>query len=497
MVGGQSAQRLQEDISDLASLQMEPALRLEFTVEMLDGKAVMAVEVPGIPPESRPCYYKPAGLQKGSYIRVGNTNRLMTDYEIFGYVSARAQPTFDEELIPNAKLEDLNQERLSEYIKLLKRTRSQASYLSFPFEKILTQLRIAVEKDGALRPTLAGLLMFGNFPQSFEPQLVITFLQYYGTTETEKAPGGERFLDNRKFEGTIPEILENSVNYVLASIRKSSLITGLFRKDIPEYPEEAVREAIVNAVAHRDYSPFVRGSYIQVRLFVDRLEIQSPGGLYGNVTEETLEEEHSTRNRVLMRLMEDLHLVENRGSGINAMIEVMRRANLEPPRFQDKRSSFWVIFKNHTLMSPEAISWLNQLAGLPLNDNQRIALVYLRDNQQLTNKEYQRLNRVDSVTANRELRGLVQIGLVKQYGTRRWAYYTLTVPQKFGPAAQSRPDEEKILEYVRKHGAINNGECSNLLGITSRSAGYLLQKLCKKLLLKSVAEKRGTRYILR
>jgi ATP-dependent DNA helicase RecG len=169
--------------------------------------------------------------------------------------------------------------------------------------------------------------------------------------------------------------------------------------------------------AHRDYSHFVRGSYIQIRLFADRLEIQSPGGLYGNVTVETLEKEQSTRNRVLMRLMEDLHLVENRGSGIRMMLEAMRRANLEPPRFQDHRSSFWVTFRSHTLMSPRAIAWLNQFAHRPLNDRQRLALVYLRHNAQMTNSDYQRLNHIDSATANRELRGLVQTGLIEQHTT--------------------------------------------------------------------------------
>ncbi|MEW6416611.1 MAG: ATP-binding protein [Nitrospirota bacterium] len=340
-VGVGDAQRLQEEISNMASSEMEPSLRPIFTVMESEGNTIVAVEILGLPAELKPCFYKPAGLQKGSYIRVGNTNRLMTDYEIFGYVSARTQPTFDEEPVKEASLDDLNTEKLHEYIIKLKKARPQAYYLDKSFEQVLMQLHIAKDINGRPTPTLAGLLMFGNYPQTFEPQLVINFLQYYGTTETEKTPRGERFLDNKKFEGTIPEMVENAVNYVMVSIRKSSLIEGLYRRDVPEYPEEAIREAVVNAVAHRDYSNFVRGSYVQIRLFADRLEIQSPGGLYGNVTEENIEEEQSTRNRVLMRLMEDLHIVENRGSGIRTMIEAMRRANLEPPRLQDKRTSFW------------------------------------------------------------------------------------------------------------------------------------------------------------
>ena len=141
---------------------------------------------------------------------------------------------------------------------------------------------------------------------------------------------------------------------------------------------ESLREAIANAVAHRDYSPYVRGSYIQIRMFADSLEVQSPGGLFGNVTVDNLEDEHSTRNAKLMRMMEDMQVVENRGSGISAMLHTMREANLEPPRFDDRRASFKVTFHNHTLMTPEAISWLNQFSHLPLNDHQRLALIYLR-----------------------------------------------------------------------------------------------------------------------
>ena len=496
VIGVGDAHRLQEDISHLAASEMEPALRPEFTVEEVEGKTVVAVEVSEIAAEMRPCTYKPAGLQSGSYIRVGNTNRRMTDYEIFGYVTARVQPTFDEEPVRDATIEDLDQGKLEEYVAQLRRMRPQAAYLNQPSEQVLTQLRILRKVDGVMRPTLAGLLMFGGYPQAGEPQLVITFLQYYGTTETEKTPRGERFLDNRKFEGTIPEMVESTTNYVMASIRKSSLIEGVFRRDIPEYPEEAVREAVVNALAHRDYSHFVRGSYIQIRLFADRLEIQSPGGLYGRVTEDTLEGEQSTRNRVLMRLMEDLHLVENRGSGIHTMLRAMRAANLEPPRFQDRRTSFWVTFRNHTLMSPEAIAWLNEFADRPLNDQQRLALVYLRYNERTTNSDYQRLNHVDSVTANRELRGLVQSGLIEQHSTRRWAYYTLNVPAEAELPQPPQTDEEKVLAYVGRHGFIKRADCQRLLGITELQARYVLRKIRERGLLRLEGTRKGARYVL-
>jgi ATP-dependent DNA helicase RecG len=497
IVGVHDIQRLQEEISHLAISEMVPSIRPDFTIEKIQDKTILIVEINEVTPEQKPCFYKNAGLQQGSYIRVGNTNRIMNDYEIFGYISNRTQTTYDEEPVLNSTLEDLDRLSLENYIKQLKKTRHQAKYLDQLFEQILLQLRILGKVNGKLHPTIAGLLMFGNYPQAFEPQLVITFLQYYGTTEIEPTPRGERFLDNRKFEGTIPEMIESAVNYVMASIRKSSLIEGLWRKDIPEYPEEAVREVIVNAVAHRDYSHFVRGSYIQVRLFADRLEIQSPGGLYGNVTEENIEEEQSTRNRILMRLMEDLHLVENRGSGIRTMIRTFNKANLEPPYFQDKRTSFWVIFRNHTLITPKAIEWLKQFARLPLNDRQKLALIYLQYRHQITNSEYQRLNCVDSITSKRELHSLVQCGLVEQKNTRRWAYYISKISNNIENFQISTiSEEETILEYVKKHGYIKNSDCRKLLNINSDKAQYTLQKMKEKNLLKHVGSRKTSKYIL-
>lgn len=494
--GVRDVQRLQEDVASLASSEMDPALRPDFRVERIDGATVLAVEVSETPIPQKPCFYKPAGLQRGSYIRVGNTNRPMTDYEIFGFVSSRGQPTADEEPVVSASVEDLDQEAIGRYLEELRRIRPGARFLNGPLGDALKRLRIIREANGILRPSLAGLLVFGSYPQAYELQLTITFLQFHGTTESDKGPRGERFLDNRKFEGPIPLMVEEATRHISAAFRKSSLITGLYRQDIPEYPGEAVREAIVNAVVHRDYSPFARGSYIQVRLFADRLEVQSPGGLHGTVSEDSLETEQSTRNRLLMKLMEDLHLVENRGSGVTAMITAMRDANLEPPRFEDRRSSFVVTFRNHTLMNAEAVRWLNQFAGAPLNDRQRLALAYLRQNVRITNSDYRRLGRVDSTVANRELRGLVQAGLAIMRETKRWASYSLTVSREVPPLVAGRTNEQRVLAFVAERGNISNAECRQLLSVSRPAATRLLGEMRRRGILTLVGERRWARYRL-
>jgi len=496
VVGVRDAHRLQEEITHLASADMEPALRPQFLVDEIEDETVVAMEIEEIPAAQKPCFYKQAGLPKGAYLRVGNTNRQMTEYEVFGYLSGRGQPTHDEEIVPDATLDDLNNGLLDDYLARLREYRPGASFLDGSREEVLNRLRVAGLYGNLVRPTIAGVMMFGKYPQEFFPQMMITFVQYYGTTEDERTPKGARFVDNRRFEGPIPEMVEQAETYVLGAMRKSALIEGMFRRDIPEYPQEALREALANAIAHRDYSPYVRGSHIQISMFADRLEVQSPGGLFGNVTEENLEEEHSTRNARLMRMMEDMHIVENRGSGIRAMLMVMREANLEPPRFDDRRSSFKVTFRNHTLMNPEAIAWLNQFSDIVLDDRQRLALVYLRQRRQITNSDYRRLNRIDAMTAGQELRGLVQTGLVEQSGIGRWTYYTLKALDKFPKEEIPETDEEKILSYVKKHGLINNAECRELLDVDLQRASYLLKKLTKEGSLNCEGKHRWTRYRL-
>jgi ATP-dependent DNA helicase RecG len=174
------------------------------------------------------------------------------------------------------------------------------------------------------------------------------------------------FIFTKQDTHSTHDVLDEAEIYIMSAMRIYSLIEGMFRRDITEYPRESFRESIANAVAHRDYRPYVRGSCIQIRMFADRLEVQSPGGLYGNVTVDNLEVEHSTRNARLMRMMEDMQVVENRGGGISAMRHAMRVANLEPPGFDDRRASFKVTFHNHTLMTAQAISWLNRFNTLKI-----------------------------------------------------------------------------------------------------------------------------------
>jgi ATP-dependent DNA helicase RecG len=197
-----------------------------------------------------------------------------------------------------------------------------------------------------------------------------------------------------------------------------------------------------------------------------------------------------------MRMMEDMQVVENRGSGISAMLHAMREANLEPPRFDDRRASFKVTFHNHTLMTKEAVSWLNQFSHLLLNDHQRLALVYLRQHSYIDNRDYRRLNRVGMVIAGQDLRGMVKTGLVEQTGFGRWTKYRLFISDVGVKVPAIEPDEEKIISYIKRHGSITNADCRELLQANLHNTSYFLKKMIKKGLIEPEGKHRWTRYRL-
>jgi len=498
VVGVAHPQQLQSDIATSAA-QLSPQPVVAVSRQLVDGKEVVVAEVDALPPSRRPAHLKSKD-ETHAWVRVGNSTQRMSPYQVFGYLSARSQPTLDEEAIIAASLDDLDGDGLAAFLERLRRERPRARFLRPTQEETLAALGVVRESEGVMRPTLGGLLSFGGYPQQFEPQLVITFMQFAGINEQDKGPRGERFIDNQKFEGPVLEMVDEAEAHIVSRIATAARIDGLLRTDIPEYPRAAIREALVNALAHRDYSGYVRGSQVQVKLFADRLEVRSPGGLFGDVTVETLEERQSTRNRRLMQLLEYQGLVENRGSGIDSMIAEMRAAHMEPPRFLDDRSSFTVTFSNHTLLlTSEGIDWLNAVAAhLELNERQKLALLYLRHNHRLTNSDYRRLHHgLDSREAGRELQGLVRTEAAVMKGTRGGSFYVLALPREAPAVEAPIAVEDRVLAYVRRHGSIQAGVCSQLLGWDSpQRAGRLLRRLADRSLLRPDGEKRGRRYLL-
>ena len=287
--------------------------------------------------------------------------------------------------------------------------------------------------------SLAGLLAFAPFPQRYFPQLNLTFVHYVredGATDES----GRRFEDNVTLDGPITQVVVDVGTVIRRNMARRATVEGVRRTDSWEYPETAIREAVVNALVHRDLSSASRGTQVQVEMYPNRLVVRSPGGLYGPVTVDKLGEGvSSSRNAALLKLLEDTPIpgedaavCENRGSGIRTMLAALRAAGMQPPDFVDRVSSFTVAFPSHALLSDDMVSWINSLGHDGLTESQVVGLAMMRRGAFLDNPKYRAATGVDSRIATMELQDLVGRELVIQHGVKRWAQYSLP-PHVSGP----------------------------------------------------------------
>ncbi|WP_302163032.1 ATP-binding protein [uncultured Fusobacterium sp.] len=341
-VGVYDLQDLQKSVTEQCN-QMEPAVRGVFTFAEYEDKNICALEVPSVELVERPCYYKGAGKVKGSYIRVGDADLPMTDYEIYSYESYKKHVHDDEREVERIDLSYMDREILDKYIVEKKQAKPKFSKLNE--EQIYEMLNIKRDE----RFTLAAVMNFALYPQGVFPQLGITAVVVPGYSIGELGNSGERFVDNKRIEGTISEMLEEAMVFCKRNMKIKTIIdskTGK-RNDRTEYPINAVREAILNALIHRDYSIHTEGTPIQINFFTDRLEIHSPGGLYGRMTVEQLGKARpDLRNPTLATMAESLNQAENRYSGIPTIRMEMKEYGLPEPEFKNGRNEFVVTLYN-------------------------------------------------------------------------------------------------------------------------------------------------------
>ncbi|MBI3318407.1 MAG: putative DNA binding domain-containing protein, partial [Candidatus Omnitrophica bacterium] len=399
--GVSDAKKIQQDLASLCD-QMVPPLRPLIEIHSVEGKRLITAEIPEVSYKEKPSHYKGAGIVSGSFIRVADGNRQLTQYEVQGFLDGRGQPVYDMEPVPGAATSALSKELVRSYLTAVRRKFPRMAVWSD--EKILSATRILVQKDGTRFPTLAGLLALGADPQRFFPGLSVHVLVYPREKEDATGALGERFVDNIKIEGPLLTMVPETIAAIRRNIRRRAVVKGLFREDALEYPELFFREAVTNALVHRDYSPLARGSAVQVKIFPDRIEIDNPGGLFGPVTVDRLGEQglQASRNSFLIKILEDCPvpgepgaLCENRGSGILHMIQSLHKAGMEPPRFRDDRTYFRVTCFNNTLFNARIVKWLERFVSLDLSERQRYGLAYLKHRGALTNLDYCRINGCD------------------------------------------------------------------------------------------------------
>ena len=249
VVGVYDAQDLQKKVTEQCN-QMEPPVRAVFTIAELDGRWICSAEIPAIDLSERPCYYRGAGRSKGSYIRVGDADLPMTDYELYSYEAFCRRLHDDERPVKRATLSMLDADKLERYI--LQRRADRPGFAQLSREQTLEMLNIT--HDGEV--TLAAVMNFCLYPQGYFPQLGITAIVVPGTQIGDTDTDSARFTDNKRIEGTIDTMVEDAVAFCRRNMKVRTIIDSVTgaRNDRTEYPIEAIREAVLNAVINMYYS---------------------------------------------------------------------------------------------------------------------------------------------------------------------------------------------------------------------------------------------------
>ena len=418
------ANAVAEALVSACSDRVTPPVRAQVEVVQVDGKPVVAASIPPCDIKQRPCYVATRGIENGSYIRAHDGDRHLTTYEIHLLVDGRGQPRDDSDTVDGASIADLEQSAIDELIQRFRATRGPA-FLDAPQEDILRMVGICPRGDSSNRVSLAGLLTLGIYPQEFFPQLNVTFVSY-PTSDGGPMTDGTRFLENVSIDGTIPQMVSRLVEVVTRSMTRRSVMVGVGREDVWEYPVEAVRELVVNALMHRDYHSLARGTQVRVEMYPNRLVFLNPGGLYGAANPEELLSGRATssRNASLARLLEDVNLpgsdraiCENRGSGMTMIQQALSMAGLESLCLTPSVGMFVAEIRNG-LASDHRPMNVGESVELRTDDIESIMLTFLSAGPK-TNHELQAATGLGRQAISKRLQGMEKRGLVAPTESRR------------------------------------------------------------------------------
>lgn len=391
-------------LREAASLCRPPVPSEWQPVEMGQGNTLVGIHVP----RSLELH----SLYDGRIlIRSGTRNRPLSGEEVRDLANSKNTAEFETDIVPGARPSDINSELVAEYLQR-REMRGAAKVTST--SEMLFEIG-ATDREG--NPTTAGILLFGKQPQVFLPQSGVIFVRFPGT-EPRGEDGGIGYGRRDEIGGSLARIIERAWNVVFEEMRVGARVDGLEREELLEYPRYAVREALVNAVAHRDYR--IKGRRIEIRMYADRLEIISPGGLPGYMTLDNLVEEHFSRNPRIVTGLYQWGYIEELGLGIDQMIEEMVQSGHAPPAFRATPHLFTVTLSNKRERAP-APKWTRNM-----NERQARALTYVREHGSITNREYRQLcPDVSTETLRLDLVDLVEKGLLLKIGSKKGTHYIL------------------------------------------------------------------------
>lgn len=391
---------LEKDLDETQQLvsaalqQVSPVPLTNIKVKDRDGKKVVVLEVYQI---GQGTFCTTGGIV---YYRSGSTNVKMEGKTLQDYMVTRRFLYFDE-LLTSADLRAVDPQKVNDF---LKRRSPELDFKGSKISDYLLNLGVCSEIAEGLRLKNAGVLFFARDPSELITQNEIKMVRFKGIEPVE-------ILDTRYAARTIPENLKEAEDFIRRNTRMAFKIHSAQRREVPEYPSEVIREALVNALTHRDY--FSRDA-TQINIFDDRIEFINPGTLPSGLTIQILGTLSIQRNPLIYRLMRDIGMVEGLATGIPRIKHKLRQEDYPEPWFEELGSFFRVTIHNK--------EWLD--SG-ELNEKQHVVLSYLQKNPTISSSTLAKMTNVTITAAVSDLNRLSEMGLVKRVGKTRGAYYVL------------------------------------------------------------------------
>lgn len=446
-------------------------------LRVIDGREILVFDVP--------VTAVPVMVIGNGYPRRVDDTVVRERYEVIEAIKAQGRvQSLEEQIVVGASLRDLDS-------ALLDRARAGAGLTDRDHAEYLQLRRLASERNRALVLRQGAVLLFGRDPSVIDhPNAGIRILRVDGT---ERLSGARYNVEEvARLDGPLPRLIEDAYRTMGGLIRRSARLHDLFFRETPEYPTFAWQEAIVNAVAHRDYR--IRGYGIEVWLYDDRMEVVSPGGLLPDVSIERLkmrERLHSSRNPRITRVLAELGVMREQGEGVPRMFEEMERSWLPVPELTSDGDQFRVVLINRPMFETPDPDWVRHVRDLPITERQkRILAAHPPASSGFQNSDYQRLNGVDRDTAYHELMELVGLGLLAQPEKRgRGARYHSVERRGFVPGAR-----DVLARRMATRGFVRNADYRDIFGVDRAAARRALSELVTDGVLHQEGERRGTRY---
>lgn len=468
------------DFALVGTRRLQPAVNVDLSRVTVNGQEVLAFSVP---------MAAEAVMVEGNGFPTRVVDSVVREPQeaINARKQSYRQVGWEQRVRPEARLQDLD-------LELARRTLQGAVAGARSVEDQLVRYGLAHHAGPAsLQLTNGALLLFAHDSTvRWHPRAGLRLFRVNGT---ERVHGTDRNVTQiARFDLPISTLLTQARSVLHAQIPRSEKLHDLFFRELPEYPELAWQEALVNAVAHRDYADQTRE--VEVWLYDNRMEVSSPGDLVAPVTLDALRSRrpvHASRNPLIVRVLVDVGLMREEGEGVPRMYEEMQASFLQPPELALSDNTFTVTFSNEPVFEGPTLEWAGVVDRLPITSAQRRIL--LARPEAFTNEDYRQLNDVDRDRAYREIQQLVDAGVV-------------TPPDRPGPGASYHisPDlysargwlearVPRLREFLRDHPFVKNADYRELFGVSRYVAVRELQRLVEEGYLELVGERRGSRYL--